>query len=203
MKRMMTKWLQRWLRGLPPRRRRRRCWVPRLRAPPSARTLQSRWAPPGCVQSPRVGAPPCLLSPHPSSPAKQSTGRSKALRWMEDSGDFDFDCTSSAAQSLYLEAARRAIEVTASPVPATPCEGESSALLYTIVPLNHRSGVGFSLRCETVDVPWSRSPFSPWRHSGLDDGDTAARCSGSSVVESRSSGDGGVGGASRRLQHLL
>ena len=45
------------------------------------------------------------------------------------------------------------------------------------------------------------SPFGPLRHSGLDDGDTAARCSGSSIVESRSSGDGGVGGASRRWQH--
>jgi hypothetical protein len=37
--------------------------------------------------------------------AKQSAGRSKALRWMEDSGDSDFDCVSSAAQSSYLEAA--------------------------------------------------------------------------------------------------
>ncbi|CAD6254708.1 unnamed protein product [Miscanthus lutarioriparius] len=74
------------------------------------------------------------LLPHPSSqqitpffPAKQSAGRSKALRWMEDSGDSDFVCTSSAAQSSYLGATRRAFEVTASPVPAAPCEGESSA----------------------------------------------------------------------------
>ncbi|CAD6266586.1 unnamed protein product [Miscanthus lutarioriparius] len=52
----------------------------------------------------------------PFFPAKPSAGRSKALRWMEHSNDRDFDCTPSAGQSPYLEAARRAIEVTASPV---------------------------------------------------------------------------------------
>jgi hypothetical protein len=45
---------------------------------------------------------------------------------MEDSGDSDFNCASST-KSSYLEAAHRAIKVTASPAPAVPCEGVSSA----------------------------------------------------------------------------
>ena len=41
---------------------------------------------------------------------------------------------------------------------------------------------------KTVDVPWSRSPLGLWRHSSLDDGVTAARRNGSSMV-TMTSGD--------------
>ncbi|XP_066350679.1 uncharacterized protein [Miscanthus floridulus] len=52
------------------------------------------------------------LSPLASAffPAMQFAGRSKALRWMEDCSDPDLDCTSSTAQSPYLEATRRAVK---------------------------------------------------------------------------------------------
>jgi hypothetical protein len=43
---------------------------------------------------------------------------------MEDSGDSDFECASSATQLSYLEAARRAFVATTLPVPIVPCEGE-------------------------------------------------------------------------------
>jgi hypothetical protein len=66
---------------------------------------------------------PLSLLAAPFFPTKQSAGRPKALRWMEDSGDSRSDCVSSAAQSPCLEAARRAV----SPVPAVPCEGDCSA----------------------------------------------------------------------------
>ena len=95
--------------------------------------------------------------------AKPSTGRSKTLQWMEDSGDSDSDYTSSAAQSSYLDATHQAIEVMASPAPTAPCEGESSALRPIIITKKRRHRRRRRARTGDVDGPPAMPPLPDTR----------------------------------------
>lgn len=74
----------------------------------------------------------------PFFPTRRSEGRSKALRWMEDSSDSDFNGASRVGQSSYIEAACRAIEVTALPSHAVSCEGECSISCSIVITRKRR-----------------------------------------------------------------
>jgi len=63
----------------------------------------------------------------PFFPTRQSAGRSKAMRWEEDScTDYsNDDYASSTAPSSYRDAVYGAIEGSASPMPVAPSNGDS------------------------------------------------------------------------------
>ena len=64
----------------------------------------------------------------PFFPTRQSAGRSKAIRWEEDSYvDYsDDDYVSSTTPLSYRDAVYGAIEGLASPMPVVPSNGDSS-----------------------------------------------------------------------------
>jgi hypothetical protein len=60
------------------------------------------------------------------------------MRWREDSGDSDFDSASPITQSLFLVAARRAMEVPASPMHVASCDGGCSVSCPVIITKKRR-----------------------------------------------------------------